>query len=165
MANAEPDEPGGGAAVRFPFPPLLFAGPLAAGLIARRALPLPLPGPLRASGATKGAGIALVAGGVALSFSGAATALRQDTTVVPHHEVSRLVTSGPFRFTRNPMYTGMVVACAGAALWSRSWWPVLALPPSVVSTVRWVVEPEEAYLARRFGADYDRYRSRVRRWI
>jgi protein-S-isoprenylcysteine O-methyltransferase Ste14 len=168
MANAELDEAGtagGGAAVRFPFPPLLFAGPLAAGLIARRVLPLPLPAPVRRSGVVKATGVALVAGGVGLSFSGAATALRQDTTVVPHHEVSRLVTSGPFRFSRNPMYTGMVVACAGAGLWSRSWWPVLVLPLSVVSTIRWVVEPEEAYLARRFGADYDRYRSRVRRWI
>jgi protein-S-isoprenylcysteine O-methyltransferase Ste14 len=165
MANAEFDEAGGGAAVRFPFPPLLFAGPLAAGLIARRVLPLPLPAPLRGSQSGTAAGIALVAGGMALSFSGAATALRRGTTVVPHHEVSRLVTSGPFRFSRNPMYTGMAVACAGAALWSRSWWPVVVLPLSVVSTVRWVVEPEEAYLAGRFGADYDRYRSRVRRWL
>jgi hypothetical protein len=155
---------GGGAAVRFPFPPLLFGAPLAAGLRARRVLPLPLPAPLRGRVGTA-AGAALVAAGVALSASGAVTALRQGTTVVPHHEVSRLVTSGPFRFSRNPMYTGMVVTCAGAALRSGSWWPLLTLPLSVAATVRWVVEPEEAYLARRFGPDYERYRSRVRRWL
>jgi protein-S-isoprenylcysteine O-methyltransferase Ste14 len=161
---ATSDDAGGrGAAVRFPFPPLLFGAPLAAGLIAHRALPLPLP--LSGSRAVVAAGRALVAGGIALSASGAVTALRRHTTVVPHHAVSRLVTNGPFRISRNPMYTGMVAACVGAALWSGSAWPLLVLPLSVRATVRWVVEPEEDYLQRRFGAEYDRYRQRVRRWL
>ena len=164
MRHAEHDETGAGAAVRFPFPPLLFAGPLAGALAARRVLPLSLPALLRGSRATA-VGIALTTGGVALSFSGAATALRHRTTIVPHHEVAQLVTSGPFRISRNPMYTGMAVASAGAALWAGSWWPALVLPLSVAATVRWVVEPEEAYLVQRFGADYDGYRSRVRRWL
>jgi protein-S-isoprenylcysteine O-methyltransferase Ste14 len=166
MGNVELDEArtaGGGAAVRFPVPPLLFAGPLAAGLVAHRLLPLPLP--LGGHPATVAVGRALVAGGAAFSFSGAVTALRRHTTVVPHHAVSRLVTSGPFRISRNPMYTGMVAACVGAALWSGSSWPLLVLPLSVRTTVRWVVEPEEAYLQRRFGAEYDGYRFRVRRWL
>jgi protein-S-isoprenylcysteine O-methyltransferase Ste14 len=153
---------GDGAAVRFPFPPLLFAGPLAAGLIAHRMRPLPLP--LAGHRVADAAGMALVAGGIAFSLSGAVTALRRHTTVVPHHAVSQLVTSGPFRITRNPMYTGMGVACVGAALWAGSAWPLLVLPLSVRATVRWVVEPEEAYLERRFDGEYDRYRRRVRRW-
>jgi protein-S-isoprenylcysteine O-methyltransferase Ste14 len=154
---------GGGAAVRFPFPPALFVAPLAAALAAHRVLPLPLP--LGGHPATRAVGRALVAAGTTVSLSGAVTALRRRTTVVPHHAVSRLVTSGPFRVSRNPMYTGFAVASGGAALWAGSSWPLLVLPLSVRATTRWVVEPEEAYLARRFGDEYDRYRSRVRRWL
>jgi len=157
------DRAGGGAAVRFPFPPLLFGVPLAAALIAHRLVPLPLP--LGGHPATAAAGKALVAGGTAFSASAAFTAVRRHTTVVPHRAVSRLVTSGPFRISRNPMYTGMGTACVGAALWAGSSWPLLVLPLSVRATVRWVVEPEEEYLERRFATEYDRYRSRVRRWL
>ncbi len=150
-----------GAAVRFPLPPLLFAVPLAAGLLVHRVLPLPLGG----HPATTVAGVALVAGGIGFSLSGTATVLRHRTTVVPHHAVTRLVTTGPYRISRNPMYTGHVVACLGAALWAGSWWPLIVVPLSVLATLRWVIEPEEAYLAQRFGAEYHNYRSRVRRWI
>jgi len=84
---------------------------------------------------------------------------------VPHRAVTRLVTTGPFRISRNPMYTGQVVAVLGAGLWVGSWWPLIGLPLSVLATLRWVIEPEETYLTRRFGAEYQQYRSRVRRWI
>ena len=159
-----------GAAVRFPLPPLLFAVPLAAGLLVHRALPVPLGG----HPATTVAGVALVAGGIGFSLSGTATVLRHRTTVVPHHAVTRLVArhtapaqagNGPYRISRNPMYTGHVGACLGAALWAGSWWPLIVVPLSVLATLRWVIEPEEAYLAQRFGAEYHNYRSRVRRWI
>ena len=157
------DDDASGAAVRFPFPPLLFGGPLAAGLLAHRLLPLPLP--LGGSAAVTTAGKAAVAAGTALITSAAVTALRRHTTVVPHHAVAQLVTSGPFRISRNPMYTGMAVASGGGALWAGSLWPLLVLPLSVRATVRWVVEPEEHYLEQRFGPAYDRYRQRVRRWL
>lgn len=152
-----------GAAVRFPLPPMLFAVPLAAALLAHRLLPLPLPSSGRKP--TTVAGMALVAGGIGFSLSGTATVLRHGTTVVPHHAVTRLVTTGPYRISRNPMYTGHVVAMIGAGLWSGSWWPLVVAPLSVLATVGWVIEPEEAYLAQRFGAEYQQYRSRVRRWI
>jgi protein-S-isoprenylcysteine O-methyltransferase Ste14 len=150
-----------GAAVRFPVPPLLFAVPLAAGLLTHRLLPLPL----RGRPVTAGAGVALVAGGIGFSLSGTITVLRHRTTVVPHHPVTRLVTSGPYRISRNPMYAGHVVACVGAALWAGSWWPLIVLPLSVLATRQWVIGPEEEYLAQRFAAEYERYRSHVRRWI
>ena len=154
---------GHGAAVRFPLPPLLFAVPLAAGLLAHRLRPLPLPGGARSGTTTTG--VALVAAGIAFSLSGATTVLRHGTTVVPHRAVTRLVTTGPFRISRNPMYTGQVVAVLGAGLWVGSWWPLIGLPLSVLATLRWVIEPEETYLRRRFGAEYQQYRARVRRWI
>ena len=150
-----------GAAVRFPLPPLLFAVPLAAALLAGRVLPLALP---RLPG-SRTAGITLVLAGVLFSLSGAATVLLHRTTVVPHRRVARLVTAGPFRVSRNPMYTGHAVSCVGAALWAASWWPLIALPLSMLATYRLVIAPEEEYLAARFGADYAQYRARVRRWL
>jgi protein-S-isoprenylcysteine O-methyltransferase Ste14 len=151
-----------GAAVRFPFPPLLFIGPLAVTLAVHRwLLPLNLP-----DGATSTVtGVALVLAGVIFSLSGVATALVHRTTVVPHHTVTRLVTTGPFRISRNPMYTGHVVALLGTALWAGSWWPLIVAPLCVLATQRLVITAEEEYLTDRFGAEYEHYRSRVRRWL
>jgi protein-S-isoprenylcysteine O-methyltransferase Ste14 len=156
-----PEAPANGAAVRFPVPPLLFAVPLAASLLVHRLRPLPL----GRRPATTAAGVSLVAGGIGFSLSGTATVVRHHTTVVPHHAVTRLVTTGPYRISRNPMYAGHVVACVGAALWTGSGWPLVALPLSVLATRRWVIDPEEDYLAERFGAEYAQYRRRVRRWF
>jgi deazaflavin-dependent oxidoreductase (nitroreductase family) len=153
--------PARGAAVRFPFPPALFIAPLAATLALHRRLPWPLPG----RPATTVVGAGLTATGVVLSLSGAATALRHRTTVVPHHPVSTLVTTGPFRVSRNPMYTGLAVGYVGAALWAGTWWPLPLAPVCVLATDRLVIRPEEAYLTDRFGGAYARYRTRVRRWL
>jgi protein-S-isoprenylcysteine O-methyltransferase Ste14 len=153
-----------GAAVRFPFPPALFAVPLALALaIDRRVLHLPLPAAGRTG--TRVTGAAVAVGGALLSLSGVLTALRQGTTVVPHHAVTQLVTTGPFRLTRNPMYTGHVMVLLGAALRVGSWWPLIAAPLCMRATTRLVILPEEEYLADRFGEDYQRYRTRVRRWF
>jgi hypothetical protein len=70
------------------------------------------------------------------------TVLRQGTTVVPHHAVSRLVTAGPFQFTRNPMYTGHVVVLLGAALRTGSCWPLLIVPLCMQATTPLVILPE-----------------------
>jgi protein-S-isoprenylcysteine O-methyltransferase Ste14 len=150
-----------GAAVRLPPPPLLFAGPLAAALALHKWLPLRLPG----RPATTAVGAALTTAGVALSASGAATFLRHRTTLVPHHPVSTLVTKGPYRISRNPMYTGLAAAYVGVALWVGTWWPLVIAPLPVLATNRWVIVPEEEYLRRRFGAEYERYQSQVRRWV
>lgn len=152
----------GGAAVRFPFPPALFIGPLAVTVGLHYWLwPLPFPG----QPTTTIVGVVLTGAGLAFSFSGTATVLRHHTTVVPHRAVTRLVTTGPFRISRNPMYAGQVVALIGAALWVGSWWPLIIAPLCVLATHRLVIVAEEDYLARRFGGEYDRYRSRVRRWF
>ncbi len=154
--------PPSGAAVRFPFPPLLFAAPLAATLAANRLLlPLTLPA---IPGMTVAGGVLAVAG-MGMSLSGVAAMVRHRTTVVPHHPVAHLVTAGPYRISRNPMYAGMAIASVGVALFAGTWWPLVALPFSVTATSRLVIGPEEEYLGRRFGADYQRYRARVRRWF
>jgi protein-S-isoprenylcysteine O-methyltransferase Ste14 len=165
-ATRQPGRPSAptGAAVRFPFPPALFAVPLAAALVAERKVArLPLPG--AGSNPLTRAGFAVGAAGMALGAFGVAAVLRQGTTVVPHRPVTRLVTGGPYRVSRNPMYAGQAVALVGAGLATGSWWPLAAAAVGMFATTRLVIEPEEDYLAVRFGDEYARYRSRVRRWL
>jgi protein-S-isoprenylcysteine O-methyltransferase Ste14 len=131
--------------------------------IDRWVLRLPLPAAGRRG--TRATGAAVAVGGALLSLSGVLTALRQGTTVVPHHAVTRLVMTGPFRLTRNPMYTGHVIVLLGAALRAGSWWPLIVAPLCIRATTRLVIVPEEEYLSDRFGEDYQRYRAQVRRWI
>lgn len=90
---------------------------------------------------------------------------RARTTTVPGRTSSSLITKGPYRFTRNPMYVGLSLAYLGEAGMLRQLWPILILP-FILAYLNWVVIPvEEARLAETFGAEYERYRARVRRWI
>jgi protein-S-isoprenylcysteine O-methyltransferase Ste14 len=98
-------------------------------------------------------GAALTFGSVVFSLSGPAT-VKHRTTVVPQHPVAVLVTTGPFRFSRNPMYAGHVVSLIGAAFWIGTWWPIILAPVAVLATLRLVIGPEVEYLDRRFGAEY-----------
>ena len=104
-----------GAAVRFPLPPVLFAVPLALALAADRWV-LRLPPPGAGHRGTRATGAAIAVAGARFGLSGVLSVLRHGTTVVPHHAVTRLVTAGPFRVTRNPMYTGHLIVLLGAAL-------------------------------------------------
>jgi protein-S-isoprenylcysteine O-methyltransferase Ste14 len=108
--------------------------------------------------------IGLTAGGV-LAASGVLDIARHHTTIVPHQPVSTLVTSGVYRFTRNPMYTGLAVAYLGGALLAGSGWPVATLGFALLAVRKLVIDPEESYLAGKFGRAYADYRARVRRWL
>lgn len=152
----------GGAAVRVKFPPALYAVPLALALaIHYWVVAVPIGG----RPVTTVLGLALLLAGLGFAFAGTATMLRQGTTVVPHRAVERLVTSGPYRVSRNPMYAGLAVAYTGAALWAGSWWPLAVLPLVVLAMQVWVIAPEERYLTTRFGATFEAYRDQVRRWF
>jgi protein-S-isoprenylcysteine O-methyltransferase Ste14 len=87
------------------------------------------------------------------------------TTTVPGKTSSRLVTWGPYRFSRNPMYVGLVLAYMGEAGILRQFWPLILLP-LIVTYLNCVVIPvEEARLVEAFGSEYEQYRAMVRRWI
>ena len=90
---------------------------------------------------------------------------RARTTTVPGRTSCKLVTWGPYRFSRNPMYVGLVLAYLGEAGILKQAWPIVLLPLTV-AYLNWVVIPvEEAKLTEVFGQDYELYRARVRRWI
>lgn len=146
------------------FPPLLAAaGPVAAALLGWL-LPLRLLPPLGLSGIAVPGALLLVAGG-ALAFWGKRTFEKAATNVNPHRPALWLVENGPYRFTRNPMYLGIVLAELGLALALSLDW-LLLLTPVIWAVLHWgVVLREEAYLTRRFGQPYTDFLSRTRRWI
>jgi protein-S-isoprenylcysteine O-methyltransferase Ste14 len=151
-----------GARVRPVPPPLYYAGAFALGLGLRAAsVPLTLGG----RPATFVAGSALLAAGAALGATGVAAVVRHHTTIVPHRPVSELLTTGAYRLSRNPMYTGLALSYLGAALMVGSAWPMITLPLALLLVRRTVIAPEERYLAERFGADYADYRAGTRRWL
>lgn len=87
------------------------------------------------------------------------------TSASPYLPAAMLVTHGPFRFSRNPIYVAMTGFYIGAALLINSWWLVFLLAPLVLIMLFGVIVREEAYLAAQFGEAYLAYKSRVRRWF
>lgn len=112
------------------------------------------------------AGVALFVAGFLFSAWAALTFRRQRAEIIPASEThSALVTGGPFRFSRNPMYLGAVVVGIGAALAAGTW--LMWLVPVVLFVLQnFVIIPfEERSMERTFGDAYHAYRARVRRWI
>lgn len=143
-------------------PPLYYAAAFAAGMLLSGAtVPLDIGG--RPATAVLGGGV--LAAGAAMALAGVAEVVRHRTTIVPHHVVSTLVTTGVYRLSRNPMYTGLAMLYVGGALLVGSWWPVVTLPVALLAVRRLVIDPEERYLASHFAPTYAAYRARVRRWL
>jgi protein-S-isoprenylcysteine O-methyltransferase Ste14 len=111
------------------------------------------------------AGAVLFCVGAALAGWGWMIFHRAGTTRIPGKLSTTLVTWGPYRFTRNPMYVGLSIAYLGEAGLLGHVWPILLLPVVLGYINALVIPVEEARLREVFGDEYDRYRSRVRRWI
>jgi protein-S-isoprenylcysteine O-methyltransferase Ste14 len=144
-------------------PPVLFAAAWAAGAALNRFLPLPTVN--AASRARQVTGAILVAAGAALSASVVRCFSRAGTPVSPLSGSRALVTDGPYRYSRNPDYIGQTLIYAGTSMLANQWWPLLVLPFTLMLLTRGVIEREERYLARQFGAPYREYMERVPRWI
>ena len=83
----------------------------------------------------------------------------------PYSPAEALVLSGPYRYTRNPMYVSLALLTIACGLLLATWWPVVLLLPTLVIVQLFVILPEERYLRRRFGPAYEAYTRRVRRWL
>jgi len=103
--------------------------------------------------------------GALLAVWGKRTMQHAGTSVSPLLPAKSLVTTGPFRFTRNPLYLARTLLYVALALLMDTPWPLLTLVPVVLLIHYGVVIPEERYLAARFGHTYENYRMRVRRWL
>lgn len=90
---------------------------------------------------------------------------RHSTGLLPGQPTYSMIESGPYRLSRNPLYVGLLVLYVGLALLAPTFWGLVLFPIAVL-LVHWgAILPEERYLSERFGAPYDDYRRRVRRWL
>ncbi len=146
---------------RFPWPPLIGVAAAALAFLAQSACPLGLGlGP-----EARWFGWALIATGLALDLWAMATMWRAGTNILPHRAAGRLVTSGPFAFTRNPIYLGNSTALVGIAGAENSLWFVVAAVVAAALVEVLAIRREEAHLALRFGSAWAAYAARVPRWF
>jgi protein-S-isoprenylcysteine O-methyltransferase Ste14 len=143
------------------FPPALYAGTLLLGLLLHWLRPVHL-----ASGLwIRIAGLAIAAAGGAVASGGSRTMHRAGTNVLPTKPTLAIVTDGPFRFTRNPLYLGNAIFYLGLALLFNALWPLVLFVPMLL-VIHWgVIRREERYLEAKFGEAYLAYKARVRRWL
>lgn len=148
--------------VRFP-PPLIYLGFLLAGW----GLTFVVADPGVGAGwdVRRYIAFALIIGGVLLDGAAMEAFRRRGTPAEPWKDATALESGGVFRFSRNPIYLGFALIYAGCAVWIDSLMALALLIPCMVVVDRFVVLREEAYLSAKFGADWDAYRSRVRRWL
>jgi protein-S-isoprenylcysteine O-methyltransferase Ste14 len=155
--NNRDDGPG----VRFP-PPLLYIAFLVLGIALSAVYPVHL---LPSAAAWTLGGVILVAGILLGPVWGIRTMQGANTTVRPDRAATTLVTDGPFRYSRNPLYLSLTLMYAGIAIIANSLWALLLVIPPVLVISLLVIPREEAHLRRTFGEEYERYQASVRRWL
>jgi protein-S-isoprenylcysteine O-methyltransferase Ste14 len=142
-------------------PPLIFAAGLGAGLLLNRLRPTPfLPRPH-----SRLLGWPPVVAGLLLGLSAFREMSRAGTNVDPYHPSTAVVETGPYGFTRNPIYVGMTLIYSGIAARQNALPAALLLLAVLHMVHHGVIKREERYLEGKFGDEYLRYKGRVRRWI
>jgi protein-S-isoprenylcysteine O-methyltransferase Ste14 len=145
-------------------PPLLFAGALVLGCLLTWLAPI---GPGLASGNARALAVGAIFAvlGLGLGIFSVWQFRRAGTSVVPGEPSTVLLQTGPYAFTRNPIYIGFVLLYFGLAIVLTSAWMLILLVPVLVVLQRGVVEREEAYLRDKFGEAYRKYEAKVPRWL
>jgi protein-S-isoprenylcysteine O-methyltransferase Ste14 len=142
-------------------PPLIFLGFLIGALLINRFFPFPTPGTiifLLISGLSLFAGVFLIIS--------AFTMMRNaHTTPDPDQPTASLVVTGPYRFTRNPIYIGFFLIYIGFSFLAGTFWGILLSPFLLWTVTHAIIHAEEIYLENKFKDEYAGYASRVRRWI
>lgn len=150
------------AGVHFP-PPLIYAIGLGAGWLVDRHWRWAISG--HPAGWRTITAAAFIVTWFLLMITAVMTFRRARTSIIPNRPVSAFVETGPYRFTRNPMYLSMTMLYIGLALTLDSWWPFVLLPVVFVIIDRAVIAREERYLRSAFPIEYPAYCARVRRWM
>jgi len=142
-------------------PPVVYLSAIALGLL------LHLVWPLRLAPAAVGVPLGTIAALVAVAlFLYAVRTLRSADTPVPgNRPTTTIVRTGPFRFSRNPIYLSFSLLLLGVAFLVNSWWLLATLAVAVALMSFVVIPREERYLERRFPSEYLPYKASVRRWL
>jgi len=142
-------------------PPLLYGIAFAVVLAVRWFWPMPI----FEDAVGLWPGRALVVLAVAIAIWGRNALRAAGTNVNPSLPTTAIVTSGPFRFSRNPLYMALTLLYLGLALAVNTWWGIVVLVPLLILMHRGVVLREERYLEAKFGESYRQYCSKVRRYL
>jgi len=110
-------------------------------------------------------GYGLVVTGLGFAFRAMSQFKKAHTTLDPHGSVSAIVTDGPYRISRNPIYLGLLCTLIGLPLVLGNYWGVMMSPVFVMAMNQLVIKHEEVYLEEKFKDVYTSYKSRVRRWL
>ena len=110
------------------------------------------------------AGLIPLATGIALNLSADNAFKKYGTTIKPFEESQVLVTTGAFKFSRNPMYLGMVLILLGVAILLGALSPFIIIPLFTIAMDRMFIVSEENMLEQRFGNSWKQYKAGVRRW-
>ena len=148
-------------ALRRPLPPFWFL----VGLVLMTALHLLASGPRLLDWPWRATGAVPLGLGLGLILWANALFGKHGTEIKPFRESSALVTGGPFRVSRNPMYLGGVLVFLGVAMLFGTCAPLLVVPVAFVMVSILFIEPEEDAMERQFGDEFRGYARRVRRWI
>ncbi|MHC2297524.1 protein-S-isoprenylcysteine O-methyltransferase Ste14 [Rhizobium mongolense USDA 1844] len=149
--------------LKFPWPPVLYGLAFVSAFLLGEIAGLPVP---RVHSAFAWIlGTALTVAAVSLDIWAIKTLLESRTTILAHRATAHLVTRGPFRYTRNPIYLGYTLATIAFGLMTaNSWFYVAAVVAAIVTTFV-AIRREERHLQARFGCDFESYCRRTRRWI
>ena len=142
-------------------PPLVAVMYIVIAYVLGRFVPLPFTAPT----VVRNIGLLLTFVGFLLGIAAFLEFRKARTTLDPHASVKQVVTSGIYRFTRNPIYLGFLLMVIGLPLNSGFYWGIVLAPFYVLMMNRLVIEREENYLERKFKDPYTSYKSRVRRWL
>ncbi|MFN2563438.1 MAG: isoprenylcysteine carboxylmethyltransferase family protein [Gemmatimonadaceae bacterium] len=142
-------------------PPLIYLAAIVAGAVLERVWRWRIP--TARWGAVLGA--LLIGAAIVLLAWAVREFARTQTSPKPHEPTTAIVTSGPFGFTRNPIYIAFTLVQLGVGLWAASGWILAMVIPALIVIRYGVVAREERYLERKFGEDYASYRRTVRRWV
>ena len=156
MAEDMSDNPGVIA-----FPPALYAGTLAIGLLLWFVFPI---GFLPRS-VSLVLGVLAIIGAGSIAISAFRTMNRAQTAVNPSQPTTAIVSDGVFSWSRNPIYLSLTLLYMAIALLFNALWALLLLLPLLAVVQIGIVKREEIYLERKFGDEYLRYKASVRRWV
>lgn len=142
-------------------PPVLLAIHVAVAYLLGRFILLPIV----VSPMIRNIGLVLAGIGFLLGMLSFYAFTKARTTLNPHGSVKTIVSSGIYRFTRNPIYLGFLCMLIGFPLIFGNVWGIPLAPVFIFLMDKLVIEHEEAYLENKFGEGYTGYKSRVRRWL
>jgi len=150
---------------RIPWPPILYLGGVAAGLLLEWIWPTSGIFAAELRRLVIPVGWLLMAAGGLFDLAAMLTLSRHKANILPHRAATRLVTSGPFAVSRNPIYLGNTLLMAGAGLAFGNFWLLVCGLAAALAVRQLAILREELHLAARFGDEWRAYAAGTRRWL